>query len=94
MVHCLKTFPEHHVRVYSPIVMFLFVVCRFEKSGVVYLQLAFAVVKLFYTCLYTAWVNDESKKPVLVLNSIPSAHYNSEVLCMCVVYKRLTKFLL
>lgn len=29
--------------------------------------------------LYGAWINDESKKPIAILNSVPSYVYNLEV---------------
>jgi hypothetical protein len=29
--------------------------------------------------LYGAWINDESKKPLQILHSVPSEHYCGEV---------------
>ncbi|VEN59932.1 unnamed protein product [Callosobruchus maculatus] len=39
----------------------------------------YLVVKVICLSLYAAWVNDESKEPLCVLNSVSSATYNTEI---------------
>lgn len=39
----------------------------------------FILARTIAVSLYAAWINDESKKPLEVLNSIPSEHYYTEV---------------
>lgn len=39
----------------------------------------FLLARTIAVSLYAAWINDESKKPLEVLNSIPSEHYCTEV---------------
>lgn len=39
----------------------------------------FILARTIAVSLYAAWINDESKKPLEVLNSIPSEHYCTEV---------------
>lgn len=49
-----------------------------EKLYFVY-SFGYMIFKLVAVSLYGAWINDESKEPVNILNSIPSSDYNNEV---------------
>lgn len=37
------------------------------------------ILRTVFVSMYGAWINDESKKPVSILNSVPSSMYNLEV---------------
>ncbi|XP_065163157.1 gustatory receptor for sugar taste 64e-like [Atheta coriaria] len=44
-----------------------------------FFSFGFLISRTISVSLYAAWVNDESKKPLLILNSIPSHLYNLEI---------------
>lgn len=39
----------------------------------------FLILRTVYVSLYGAWIHDESRKPIDVLNSVPASIYNLEV---------------
>lgn len=44
-----------------------------------FFSFGFLIIRTIFVSLYGAWVNDESKKPIPILNSVPSSVYNIEV---------------
>lgn len=41
---------------------------------------AFLIFRTVAVSLYAAWINDESKEPAGILNSVPSSMYDCEVI--------------
>lgn len=66
---------------------------RIINNHPAHIHLVFHFLQILYIGLYTAWVNDESKKPLEILNSVPSANYNNAVqkIVLC-TYKRVGAF--
>lgn len=50
-----------------------------------FFSFGFLIMRTVSVSLYGAWINDESKKPIAILNSVPSFVYNLEV---CLRYLR------
>lgn len=44
-----------------------------------FFSFGFLILRTVCVSLYGAWINDESKKPIAILNSVPSFVYNLEV---------------
>lgn len=44
-----------------------------------FFSFGFLIVRTVSVSIYGAWINDESKKPITILNSVPSHVYNLEV---------------
>lgn len=44
-----------------------------------FVSFGFMILRTIFVSLYGAWINDESKRPISILNSVPSTVYNVEV---------------
>jgi hypothetical protein len=44
-----------------------------------FFSFGFLMARTVAVTLYGAWINDESKKPLQILHSVPSEHYCGEV---------------